>query len=64
MKVLRPKRQTHRLGGSGSGEENTSSAAFTTKLQPVVFVTADMVGDLDSPLYGLYDIASSLDKTA
>lgn len=35
---------------------------YHKNLQPVVFVTADMAGDLDSPLYGLYDIASSLDK--
>jgi len=29
-------------------------------LQPVVFVTADMAGDLDSPLYGMADIADRL----
>ena len=31
-------------------------------LLPVVFVTADMGGELDSPLYGLFDIASELSK--
>jgi multidrug efflux pump subunit AcrB len=30
-------------------------------LLPVVFVTADMAGELDSPLYGMADIAARLD---
>ncbi|WP_430462790.1 efflux RND transporter permease subunit [Thalassolituus sp. LLYu03] len=30
---------------------------YHKNLQPVVFVTADMAGDLDSPLYGLFSIA-------
>ncbi len=29
-------------------------------LMPVVFVTADMAGELDSPLYGMFDIYSQL----
>ena len=29
-------------------------------LMPVVFVTADMAGELDSPLYGMFDIRSQL----
>ncbi|MFY9178219.1 MAG: efflux RND transporter permease subunit, partial [Venatoribacter sp.] len=33
---------------------------YHKNLQPVVFVLADMAGDLDSPLYGLYDIATSM----
>ncbi|OUS40406.1 multidrug transporter AcrB, partial [Oleispira antarctica] len=31
--------------------------------RPVVFVTADMAGDLDSPLYGLFDISGRLNET-
>jgi multidrug efflux pump subunit AcrB len=30
-------------------------------LLPVVFVTGDMAGDLDSPLYGMFDIYAGLD---
>ena len=30
---------------------------------PVVYVTADMAGDLDSPLYGMFDIKSTISKT-
>ena len=33
-------------------------------LLPVVFVTADMAGDLDSPLYGMFDIQNQLQDTA
>ncbi len=32
-------------------------------LLPVSFVTADMAGDLDSPLYGMFDIVSRLKNT-
>jgi multidrug efflux pump subunit AcrB len=32
-------------------------------LLPVSFVTADMAGDLDSPLYGMFDIVSRLQNT-
>jgi multidrug efflux pump subunit AcrB len=31
-------------------------------LLPVVFVTGDMAGRLDSPLYGMFDIVSQIDK--
>lgn len=31
-------------------------------LLPVVFITADMGGELDSPLYGLFDISAELGK--
>ncbi|OOZ13686.1 multidrug transporter AcrB [Solemya velum gill symbiont] len=31
-------------------------------LLPVVYVTGDMAGDLDSPLYGLFDIAGKIDE--
>jgi len=31
-------------------------------LKPVVFVTADMAGDLDSPLYGMFDIYSGIQQ--
>jgi multidrug efflux pump subunit AcrB len=30
-------------------------------LRPVVYVTADMAGDLDSPLYGLFDAAGDIE---
>src|SRR5690554_6506562 len=33
---------------------------YHKNLHPVVFVMADMAGDLDSPLYGLFDIAFSI----
>lgn len=36
-------------------------AIYHKDLLPVVFVTADMVGELDSPLYGMFDIAGQLD---
>ena len=32
-------------------------------LLPVVYVTADMVGELDSPLYGMFEVVSKLNKT-
>ncbi|MCP3688845.1 MAG: efflux RND transporter permease subunit [Gammaproteobacteria bacterium] len=31
-------------------------------LLPVVFVTGDMAGELDSPLYGMFDLFAQLDK--
>ena len=33
---------------------------YRKNLQPVVFVTADMAGALDSPLYGLFSIATAM----
>lgn len=42
-------------------EKTTAEQTIYHKnLQPVVFVTGDMAGKLDSPLYGLYDIATSM----
>lgn len=32
-------------------------------LLPVVFVTADMSGDLDSPLYGMFNLTDAIDRT-
>jgi len=37
-------------------------AIFHKDLLPVVFVTADVVGDTDSPLYGMFEVASGLSK--
>ncbi|MAK92161.1 MAG: multidrug transporter AcrB, partial [Oleibacter sp.] len=34
---------------------------YHKNLQPVVFVTADMAGELDSPLYGLFSIAFGME---
>ena len=34
---------------------------YHKNLQPVVFVTADMGGELDSPLYGLFSVAFSME---
>jgi multidrug efflux pump subunit AcrB len=34
---------------------------FHKDLRPVIYVTADMAGDLDSPLYGLFDAAAAID---
>lgn len=31
-------------------------------LLPVVYVTADLAGDVDSPLYGMFDISATLDE--
>jgi len=42
--------------------ENTKlqHAIYHKDLQPQVLVTGDMAGDLDSPLYGMFDIMSTL----
>ncbi len=32
-------------------------------LLPVVYVTADMVGEMDSPLYGMFEVVSKLNET-
>ncbi|MDX1444065.1 MAG: efflux RND transporter permease subunit [Gammaproteobacteria bacterium] len=43
----------------------TADAAIYHKdLLPVLFVTADMAGELDSPLYGMLDISAQLEETA
>jgi multidrug efflux pump subunit AcrB len=36
---------------------------YHKNLLPVVFVTADMAGELDSPLYAMFDIAGSLTES-
>jgi multidrug efflux pump subunit AcrB len=38
-------------------------AIYHKDLLPVVFVTADVAGDTDSPLYGMFDIYGQLNKT-
>ncbi len=38
-------------------KSTTEKNIYHKNLQPVVFVTADMAGELDSPLYGLFSIA-------
>lgn len=38
----------------------TDKTIYHKNLLPVVFVTADMGGELDSPLYAMFDIAGSL----
>ncbi|WP_126453723.1 efflux RND transporter permease subunit [Sulfuriflexus mobilis] len=37
-------------------------AIYHKDLLPVVYVTADMAGDLDSPLYGMFDIFGKLNE--
>ena len=39
-------------------------AIYHKDLLPVVFVNADMAGELDSPLYGMLDISGQLQETA
>jgi len=41
-------------------ETQREQAIYHKDLLPVVFVTADMAGDLDSPLYGMFDIYGTL----
>ncbi len=44
-------------------EHSTREQAIYHKdLLPVVFVTGDLAGQLDSPLYGMFDIAAQLDE--
>jgi multidrug efflux pump subunit AcrB len=38
----------------------TDKTIYHKNLQPVVFVTADMAGELDSPLYGLFGMSFSM----
>ncbi len=39
----------------------TDKSIYHKNLQPVVFVTADMAGELDSPLYGLFGISLGME---
>lgn len=44
-------------------EESTiEKTIYHKNLKPVVFVTADMAGHLDSPLYGLFDMSLNLEE--
>ena len=38
------------------------NSIYHKDLLPVVFVTADMAGDLDSPLYGMFDVMEQLKR--
>lgn len=42
---------------------NREISIYQKDLMPVVYVTADMAGKLDSPLYGMFDIYSKLADT-
>ena len=41
-------------------EQQRENAIYHKDLQRVVFVTGDMAGELDSPLYGMFDIVETL----
>lgn len=41
-------------------DSHREQTIFHKDLLPVTFVTADMAGDIDSPLYGMFDISSRL----
>ncbi len=43
-------------------ETNIEKVVYHKDLLPVVFVTGDMAGDLDSPLYGMFEIYSKLQE--
>jgi len=43
-------------------EQQRENAIYHKDLQRVVFVTGDMAGELDSPLYGMFDIIETLDE--
>jgi multidrug efflux pump subunit AcrB len=42
-------------------QSTREQAIYHKDLLPVVFVTGDLSGELDSPLYGMFDIAATLD---
>ena len=42
-------------------EVGWDDAIYHKDLLPVVFVTADMAGELDSPLYGMFDLSGQID---
>ncbi|ASP40085.1 multidrug transporter AcrB [Bacterioplanes sanyensis] len=61
MKVMSEHGQLVALGDLVTlHDEMMEQHIYRKNLQPVVFVTADMAGQLDSPLYGLFDAASQL----
>lgn len=43
-------------------ESQREYSIYHKDLLPVVFVTGDMAGDLDSPLYGMFDIMAKLNR--
>ena len=43
-------------------ETGWDDAVYHKDLLPVVMVMGDMAGDLDSPLYGMFDMAGNIDK--
>ncbi len=45
-------------------EAQWEKAIYHKDLLPVAFVTADMAGDLDSPLYGMFRLAAKIADTA
>jgi len=42
-------------------ETRRENAIYHKDLLPITYVTGDMAGDLDSPLYGMFDISAALD---
>ena len=45
-------------------EVGWNDAVYHKDLLPVVFVTADMAGRLDSPLYGMFSLSQGVDRIA
>ena len=43
-------------------ETRNENSIYHKDLLPVVFVTADMAGELDSPLYGMFDVLNQLKR--
>jgi len=43
-------------------QSEREQAIYHKDMLPVVFVTGDLAGDLDSPLYGMFEIAAKLDE--
>ncbi len=43
-------------------ETRNENSIYHKDLLPVVFVTADMAGELDSPLYGMFDVLAELKR--
>jgi len=43
-------------------EVSWDDAVYHKDLLPVVFVMGDMAGDLDSPLYGMFDLSAKIDE--
>ena len=43
-------------------DTHSEQSIYHKDMLPVVYVTADMAGDLDSPLYGMFDIRSQISE--